>query len=88
MSDLILLLILLCYKCEAFPVMTLDTTQHLVMRITMATHGSVEQVDPKKRTVDILCGTFKLQYYLIANEVTEDGKSDFLLWTNNLQNNS
>ena len=62
---------------RCYIVVTLDTTQHLAMRITVATHGSVVQVNPEKEewTSYVEC----LNYYLIANEVTEDAKKCAIL---------
>ena len=58
----------------------------------MATHGSVVQFDPEKE--EWTSYVERLNYYLIANEVTEDAKKCAILmsccgvWTNDLQNNS
>ena len=50
MPDLrLFVLILLCCQRAAFVVVPLNSpTQHLAMRITMATLGSVVQFDPEK----------------------------------------
>ena len=45
--------------------MTLDTTQHLVTRITMVTHGYVVQFNPKKEEWTFYME--HLNYYLITN---------------------
>ena len=58
-------------------VVTLDTTQHLVTRITMATCGSVVQFDPEKE--EWTSYVERLNYYLIANEVKEDAKKCAIL---------
>ena len=45
-------------------VVTLDTTQHLATRITMATRGSVVQFNPEKE--EWISYVERLNYYLIC----------------------
>ena len=75
---MLLLLIFYCViSVQRYIVVTLDTTQHLATRITMATHGSVVQFDPEKE--EWTSYVERLNYYLIANEVTEDAKKCAIL---------
>ena len=79
MPDLrLFILILLCYQRAAFVAVPLNSpTQHLATRITMATHGFVVQFDPEKE--EWTSYVERLNYYLIANEVTEDAKKCAIL---------